>query len=246
MAHTYADDWGIHDNNYSWLIRGPGGSSRQVLLGGGSVMACQDWDLFVVWRSGIEFNWSSGYFYVNKGGGFGMASDERIKKDIEPIDYKQSTDFIRAIKPATFCLKQGHTQKVRLADGTETETECGGYCNCRESGFIAQNVLEACNRSGVPKSAINHWYDYEQQLGKPEEERTAILGVCDRPILSHTVNAVKALMEQVETLQQRNTILEAAARQAEAKQKEQEERLRKAEAGLEKMASLLSQLISSK
>lgn len=52
--------------------------------------------------------------------------------------------------------------------------------------------------------------------------------------------------EQVETLQQRNQLLEDHARQQEAKQKEQEERLKKAEERMEKMASLISQLISSK
>lgn len=45
--------------------------------------------------------------------------------------------------------------------------------------------------------------------------------------------------EQVETLQQRNQLLETVARQ-------QEERLKRAEERMEKMASLISQLISSK
>ena len=51
--------------------------------------------------------------------------------------------------------------------------------------------------------------------------------------------------EEVETLQQRNQILEGHARQLETLQKEQEERIAKAEARMEKMAGLLVQLIGS-
>jgi hypothetical protein len=98
-------------------------------------------------------------------------------------------------------------------------------------------VLEACHKSGASKSVINHWYDYEQELEKPEEERTTLIGVSDRPILSHTVNVVKRMMAQIDTLTQRNQVLESWARNSEAKQK-------KMEADIAKMASLLSQMMA--
>jgi hypothetical protein len=102
-------------------------------------------------------------------------------------------------------------------------------------------VLEACHKSGASKSVINHWYDYEQELEKPEEERTTLIGVSDRPILSHTVNVVKRMMAQIDTLTQRNEVLEAHARQQE---KIFTEYKKDTDKKIEKLASLIGQLLA--
>jgi len=86
--------------------------------------------------------------------------------------------------------------------------------------------------SGAAKSVVNHWYDYEQELLKPEEERTTLIGISDTPILSHTVNVVKSLLEKIEilslslkTIEERNQILEKHARKQENDFNEQKDKI---------------------
>jgi hypothetical protein len=205
-------------------------------LGAGSVRISQDWDRILAFANGS--NTSSGYFYYNQANNYGTISDRRIKKDFLPIQTDASVAFLKALEPTSFCLKEND-----CCDGAQDGVE-PNVCSCRQDGWVAQNVLEACEKSGASKSVINHWYDYQQELEKPEEERKTLIGVSDRPILSHTVNVVKALMTRVETLEAREVMWEQHARQQEATIKEQEERLKKAEANLEKVAGLLQQLIS--
>ena len=162
--------------------------------GAGSVRMSQDWDRIIAFANGS--NTSSGYFYYNQGNAYGTISDARIKKDLVPIDHTSSVAFIKALEPTSFCMKESTCEISENCCKPEV-------CSCRQDGWIAQNVLSACELSGASKSVINHWYDYEQQQSLPEEERTAILGVSDRPILSHTVNVVKALLDRVESLERR-------------------------------------------
>ena len=210
MKYDYSSEWGIHDNSYSWLIYGDGGSNRPVVLGGGGVRASRDWDIFVVFRN--YFNFDGGYFYVNTGGGYGMASDSRIKKNIEEISQDQSIIFIKNVKPASFCMQDPKPVKQTKPDGTEEEFT-PSFCNCKEDGFIAQNILESAKLAGISKKVCNHWFDYEEEMKKPIEEQEVkqenILGVNDRPILSHAVNAIKHLLEKVDKLEQRLIALES-------------------------------------
>ena len=212
MKSQNTDQWGIHDNTYSWMILGSGGSSRDVTIGGGVARFSRDYDRCLMYANANDTG--GGYFYYNQNNAYGTISDRRIKKDFLSITEDQSVAFIRALEPTSFCLKDS-TCKTKVADGTEVEDVGGGVCSCRQDGWVAQNVLEACVVSGASKSVINHWYDYEQELLKPEEERTTLIGVSDRPILSHTVNVVKVLMAQIDTLQERNKVLEKHARQLE-------------------------------
>jgi hypothetical protein len=81
-------------------------------------------------------------------------------------------------------------------------------------------VLAAAVLAGIPKSVCNNWYDYEQELGLPDEERKAILGVSTVPIVSHLTNAVKSLISQNTTqaaeIADLETQLEAALARLEA------------------------------
>jgi hypothetical protein len=187
------NEFGIHDNNWSWVIYCPGTSNRLCKIAG-SVECSQNGDRLRVFVNGYDTG--SGYFYVNSGGGYGMASDERIKKNIQPIAEEPSLTFIKNLQPSNFCLKEETgTHKHCQADGTETG-QASYVCNCEQSGFIAQNVLAAAVQAGIPKSVCNNWYDYEQELGLPDEQRKAILGVSTVPIVSHLTNAVKSLIRQ--------------------------------------------------
>ena len=204
MKSQNSDQWGIHDNSYSWMILGSGGSTRDVTIGGGVARFSRDYDRCLMYANATDTG--GGYFYYNQNNAYGTISDRRIKKDFLSITEDQSMAFIRALEPTSFCLKDSTCAngKTKLADGTEVEDVGGSVCSCRQDGWVAQNVLEACVVSGASKSVINHWYDYEQELEKPEEERTTLIGVSDRPILSHTVNVVKALLKQNDDLQQVN------------------------------------------
>jgi hypothetical protein len=215
MAYTYADDWGIHDNSYSWLIRGNGGSTRRVYMSGGVAMFAREWDRFVVWRTATEDDWGNGYFFVNQNWGYGYTSDARIKQDIESIPEDKSVAFIKNLQPSRFRARDSQPVKCKIGDEEKEITpQC---CNCQTiDGFIAQNVLESAVKAQVSKSLVNHWYDYEEEMKKPAEEQQLtkenILGVNDTPILSHTVNVVKSLLDKVDILTQRNLILEQQAR----------------------------------
>jgi len=253
--------FGIHDNGWGWVLYCLGNSAREVTIGGGVATFSRNFDRCVMYANGD--NLSGGYFYYNAGNAYGTISDRRIKKDFQSITTEQSVAFLKALEPTSFCLKESEPCKTKLADGTEVEECGGGVCCCRQDGWVAQNVLEACKRSGASKSVINHWYDYEQELEKPEEERKTLIGVSDRPILSHTVNVVKVLMERVEKLEIENLrladlagqvlILEAReavwvehAKQQEAIIEQSSASLVKLRADVEKLASIVSQLISTK
>ena len=200
MKSQNTDQWGIHDNTHSWIITGMGGANRDVTIGGGVALFARNYDRCIMYANATDI--SGGYFYYNQTNVYGTISDRRIKRDFLSITEDQSVAFIRALEPTSFCLKDS-TCKTTLADGTEVQDVGGGVCSCRQDGWVAQNVLEACVVSGASKSVVNHWYDYEQELEKPEDQRTTLIGVSDRPILTHTVNVVKVLMTQIEALTRR-------------------------------------------
>lgn len=191
ILHT----WGNGPSN-TWPVFIRYNEINTTYLGAGSVRCSQDWDLLMVYMNGYDT--SGGYFYVNKGGGYGVISDSRIKQDFQAIEVSQSEAFLKAIEPTSFCIKHSHSEEVSVISALKPSV-----CSCRQDGWLAQNVLEACKASGASKSVVNYWYDYEQELEKPEEERKTLLGVSDRPILSHTVNVVKGLMEKIEKLNTR-------------------------------------------
>lgn len=235
MKYDYGVQWGIHDNFYSWLIYGDGGFSRSVTIGGGVLRAAREYDRLLIYANGD--NTAGGYFYYNQTNAYGVISDQRIKENIQESLVDKSIAFIKGLKAYQFRLKDKNVYKTKLADGTDAECEGTSVCNCLQDGWIAQNVLESAEQAGIPKNVCANWFDYQKELTLPEEERKTLIGVSDRPILCHTVTVVKRLMEEIDVLTQRNKILETWARDQEAK-------MAKMEANIEKMASLLAQLIS--
>ena len=206
MKYNSSNQIGLYNNNIgSWVFMSQGDTNRELTISG-SIRCSQDWDKFVVYRNG--YNYDGGYFYVNSGGGYGMASDMRIKKNIETIPENKSIEFIKNLQPSSFCMKEQKQCCRKNPDGVEEEFT-PSMCNCKEDGWIAQNVLESAEKADIPKGVVNNWHDYREQENKPEEERTAILGVSDRPILSHAVNVIKALLSRVEVLEAREAMLEA-------------------------------------
>jgi len=186
----------FHDNSHGWVIWGPPQNdpwvNRHLLLGGGSVLCSQYWDRFIVYFNGSNTN--NGYFYINKGGGFGIISDKRIKKNIKSIDIEQSIAFIRGIIPSYFCLKNTPIPQLD-ANGKETG-QLYSVDDCEQSGFIAQNVLASARSAGLPDSTVSNVYDYEQELSLPEKERKTLLGLSEIPMLSHSYNALKGTMKK--------------------------------------------------
>ena len=174
-----------------------GGSNKWCLIGGSCEMS-QNWDRFICYANGT--NTSNGYFYFNEQGGTNMTSDERIKKNIKPIDQNQSITFINGIIPSYFCLKEAKPFMKKSINGKE-EMVYPSVCSCEQCGFIAQNILESARNAGLPESTVVNTYKYEQELLLPEEERKTLLSLSVIPIISHSVNALKALIEQVEEQQ---------------------------------------------
>jgi Chaperone of endosialidase len=190
---------GLHDNSYSWLVRWEGTSDRAVYVGG-SVRCSVGGDRLLVFAN--SYDTGSGYFYYNYGNAYGVASDRRIKTNLQPIYSNQSVEFIKRIEPTSFCLKSD--EKCNADDKIEAKLCCDP-----QDGFIAQNILDACNKTGVHKSVLNNLDKYEEELNLPDEERKTILGVSDRPILSHTVNVVKHLLDKVDRLEEENQQLKS-------------------------------------
>jgi hypothetical protein len=244
INYAFNDEVGFHSRIYSWLWYSTGATRDIVLAGSGRFS--QDWDRFLCYANGV--NTGGGYFYYNQGNSYGTISDRRIKKDFQRITAEQSIEFIKALEPTSFCLKEQKPCCIKNPDGVEEMKE-QSVCSCRQDGWIAQNVLEACELSGASKSVVNNWYDYQQELLKPEEERTTLIGVSDRPILSHTVNVVKTLLERIEILEHRNQVLSERSEILENHARKQENDFndyrRLTDLKIEKMAILLQSLIEN-
>jgi hypothetical protein len=205
------------DTKQSWLIRCNGDNLRSTTLAG-SVMCSQAGRRFRVFFNGV--NEDAGYYsiegsvegngVIGGSGAFFMpanVSDERIKKNIKPIDPNASVDFINGVIPSFYCLKEAEPCMQKKADGTE-EMVYPSVCSCEQCGFIAQNVLESTIKAGLPKSTINGWYDYEQELLLPEEQRKTILGVSVVPLTCHLVNALKAKIKLIKEQQEKISMLQ--------------------------------------
>jgi hypothetical protein len=226
-------------------------SGSVTTVGDGCGTFSQNYDRFLCYADGSGT--SGGYFYYNQTNAYGTISDRRIKKDFLSIAEEQSLAFIKALEPTSFCLKESEPcmRKKTDIDGNEVEEEVfPAVCSCRQDGWVAQNVLEACRVSGASKSVINHWSDYEQELSLPEEERKTLIGVSDRPILSHTVNVVKYQQKQIEAQQKHIQVLEDREAVWVEHAREQEKKIAKMEAiqkkmakDMEKVGSLLAQLL---
>jgi hypothetical protein len=198
-------DFGIHHHVASWLIYCTGTSERHTYLAG-SVRCGQTDTRFEVYYNG--YNRDGGFYFINASGPFGGAiSDERIKKNIKPIDPNTSVEFINGVIPSYFCLKEAEPCTQKKADGIE-ETVYPTVCSCEQSGFIAQNILESTINAGLPKSIINHWYDYEQELLLPETERKTLIGINETPLVCHLVNALKARLKILKEQQEQISMLQ--------------------------------------
>jgi hypothetical protein len=190
-------EFGIHDNTFSWSVYCNGGSDKICIISSSCWMS-QQLNRFLVCFNG--YNTEGGVFYVNQNGSYGWSSDERIKTNIKPIDRKQSISFINGIIPSYFCLKEAKPCTRKGVDGKE-EIIYPTVCSCEQCGFIAQNVLESARNAGLPDSTVTHTQDYEKELLLPEEQRKTLLGISLMPIISHSVNALKELIAQVEEQQ---------------------------------------------
>jgi hypothetical protein len=190
-------EFGLHDNSYSWTVYCNGGSNKWCKIGGAVEMS-QNWDRIIVYFNGWDTG--GGYFYVNQGGGVGHISDERIKENIRPIDRNQSIEFINGIIPSNFCLKDEELVKHCDASGKETGYT-SGVCNCEQTGFIAQNVLESARKVGLPDTTVLNAVDYEKELLLPEDQRKTMLSLNPVVIISHSVNVLKALIDNIDEQQ---------------------------------------------
>ena len=80
-------------------------------------------------------------------------SDQRDKANIQSLDSKYGIDFIKRLKPKTFCWDNRETY-VREC-GFEFGTKDGTLANNEENyGFIAQEVKETINELGIKFDAL--------------------------------------------------------------------------------------------
>ena len=207
---TDGDDYyGIYNNAESAIIYCyTYSTTHKYITIGGSVIFLQGYTVaFAVLFNGVNFD--GGYFYLWEGGIYnsGVISDERIKTNIKPIDPNISVDFMNRVIPSYFCLKEADPCMQKNADGKEEMVYPSVSC-CEQSGFIAQNVLESATKAGLPKSIINRWYDYEQELLLPEKDRKTILGVSIVPLTCHLVNVLKTKMKMLKEQQEKISVLQ--------------------------------------
>lgn len=121
-----------------------------------------------------------------------VGSDRRVKSGISPLG-SDAVDFIKALRPVQFTLKEG-TQKVVEADEhgelIKTETTPGVRTHW---GLIAQEVKEAMNSAGIEDAAV--WC--LEDKNDPDSKQSLRYGELIAPL----IKAVQVLAAKVEALE---------------------------------------------
>ncbi len=151
-------------------------------------------------------------------GGWANVSDAREKEDIQPLNTEKSLRRVLALRGKNYRRRFDPNAPTPVADAIKQR---------RYIGFLAQDVMES------NPHCLHTWCNDDAKCDDDDGTRYA-LSYDD--YIVHLVGAVQEQQKQIETLQERNKVLEAWARDQEAKQKKMEERM-------EKMASLIAQLM---
>jgi hypothetical protein len=118
-------------------------------------------------------------------------SDEREKEDIQDIKTSSSLRRVLALKPKHYRRKFNE-----IAAPVDDEIK-----HRRHIGFCAQEVKEN------NPHCISEWQKHDAE----EDDKTR-LGICYNDYIVHLVGAVQEQQKQIETLQERNLLLEQQAR----------------------------------
>jgi hypothetical protein len=216
------------------------------------------WDNLYISAATTYFSYFGNVVAVTTSGGIANVSDQREKEDIQDLKTSKSLERVLALRP------KHYRRKFDDVNTPVPEEEI----QRRHVGFIAQEVQQTnphcvsswCKKSGKkgkkcekPECKVEEEIlgcggeeeeEPEEEPEEEEEEDEMRLGMSYNDYIVHLVGAVQELhakheeqQKHIQVLEERNKVLEAWARDSEAKQRKTEERM-------EKLASLVSQLIS--
>jgi hypothetical protein len=125
------------------------------------------------------------YWYFNSGGGYGVYSDARGKKNIQTLNVEESVQFIKNLNPVQFDYHY------------EPEPN-------PQSGFIAQEVIEAATNPVQLKTLVKGYDTYD-----PNNPNCPELGVGQHAMIPMIVQALQNALQRIETLEQQIATLQA-------------------------------------
>jgi hypothetical protein len=155
--------------------------------------------------------------YTNAGGWVNV-SDAREKEDIKPLKTSHSLERVLALRGKNYRRKYDPNAPTPVDDCIKQR---------RHIGFIAQEVKES------NPHCVDIWCNEDAKNEEDDGERFAL---SYNDYVVHLVGAVQEQQKTIEVLTERNKVLEAHARDMEAKQK-------KMQTDMDKLASLVAQLI---
>lgn len=177
------------------------------------------WLYIQIWAAETYIYYYGALSAYTQSGGWVNVSDEREKEDIQPLKTAKSLERILALKPKHYLRKYYDGNPVPDA---VKET--------RHVGFVAQEVQQS------NPHCVSSWCNDKVKNDETEDDGSR-LGINYTDYTVHLVGAVQEQQKQMDVLTERNQLLEAWARDQEAKQKKMEERM-------ERMAGLLTQLMA--
>jgi hypothetical protein len=182
----------------------------------------------VAWRP--LYHWTEESFWYVYGSlasyitssGWINVSDEREKEDIQDIKTASSLKRVMALKPKHY-RRKFYDEKNPVPDSVK---------QTRHVGFLAQEVQQ------TNPHCISGWCNDEV---KTEEDDGTRLGIHYNDFVVHLIGAVQEQQKQIDTLTQRNEVLESHARQ---QGKAFTDYKKQTSGQIEKLASLIGQLMS--
>ena len=190
------------------------------------------WLSIQIWAAETYIYWYGALSAYTQGGGWVNVSDEREKEDIQPLKTAKSLERILALKPKHYLRKYYDGNPVPDA-----------IKQTRHVGFVAQEVQQS------NPHCVSSWCNDKVKNDETEDDGSR-LGMNYTDYTVHLVGAVQEQQKQIQEqqklndkLQQRVDVLEAREAMWEQHARDQEAKQKKMEERMERMASLLQQLI---
>jgi len=182
------------------------------------------WCFIQIWAAETYIYYYGALSAYTQGGGWVNVSDEREKEDIQPLKTEKSLERVMALKPKHYRRKFNENSANPIPEAEKQK---------RHVGFIAQEVQQS------NPHCISSWCNNEVKEDEETEDDGSRLGMMYNDITVHLVGAVQEQQKQIETLIQRNQILEQHARALEIELKDYKTQT---EERFNKLATLIASL----
>jgi hypothetical protein len=188
------------------------------------------WLTYFIYANDTQVFYNGALSAYTQAGGWVNVSDEREKEDIQDLKTNKSLQRVLALKP------KHYRRKYSEDSATPVPQKCKEK---RHVGFIAQEVQES------NPHCVSTWCKEE---AKCEEDDGVRLGMSYNDYVVHLVGAVQEQQKQIEEQQKHITVLEEREKVWVEYSRQQEKAFAdfkaQTDARIEKMAGLLTQLIS--